>query len=161
MKSNVGTTVKNMGEKSGEPRQKSYPDVDWTLIYDEEEGNLLLILAKSEGEGKLQVGKTFNYNYVRKLEYEDNDSLNIVLDVDSSVGARSVKLNERNLVIDSCQPKPLKKDVQMKNNMNVALHLYIKGELMVSQATHHQSLPKNRNLNTRNIRKDRGKYIKY
>ena len=59
--------------------------MEWTLIYDEEEGNLL-ILAKSEGEGRLQVGKTFNYGFVRRLEYEDQDSLEIFFDVDSSWG---------------------------------------------------------------------------
>ena len=47
-KSSVGTTVKNMGEKSGEPHLKSYLEVEWTLIYDENEGNLILILTKSE-----------------------------------------------------------------------------------------------------------------
>ena len=124
-----------MGEKSGEPRQKSYPDVDWTLIYDEEEGNLLLILAKTEGEGSLQVGKTFNYGFVRRFEYEDQDSSNIVFDVDSLVGEQKIMLDENNFVIDSCHPKALKKDVQTKNNLIVALRPYIKGELMVSQAT--------------------------
>ena len=71
LKSSVGTTTKTLGQKSGEPRQKSYPGVEWTLIYDEEEGNLLLILAKNEGEGRLQVGKTFNYGFVRRFEYEE------------------------------------------------------------------------------------------
>ena len=73
-KSTVGTTMKNFRDKSGEPRLKSSPLVEWALIYTEEEGDLLLILAKSEGEGKLQVGKKFIYGYVRNIEYEDNDS---------------------------------------------------------------------------------------
>ena len=51
------------------------------------------------------------------------------------MGERKVKLDERNFVIDSCHPKALKKDVQTKNNLIVALRPYIKGELMVSQAT--------------------------
>ena len=65
--------------KTREPRLKSYPHVEWTLIYSEEEGDLLLILAKSEGEGKLQVGKTFNYRQIKNVEYEDNDSSNLLL----------------------------------------------------------------------------------
>ena len=72
--------------KIGEPRLKSYSHVEWTLIYSEEEGDLLLILAKSEGEGKLQVGKTFNYRQIKNVEYEENDSSNLLLDVDSSMG---------------------------------------------------------------------------
>ena len=60
-KSSVGNTTKTLGDKSGEPRLKSYPHVEWTLIYDKGEGDLLLIFAKSEGDGKLQVEKSFNY----------------------------------------------------------------------------------------------------
>ena len=107
--SSVGTIIKTLGEKSEEPHQKSYPNVEWTLIYDEKEGKLLLILAKNDGEGRLQVGKTFNYDFVRRFEYEDQDSSNIVFNVDSSVGERKVKLDERNFVIDSCPQKLLKK----------------------------------------------------
>ena len=47
-------TSNTLGEKSsGEPRLKSYPHDEWTLIYTEDEGDLLLIFAKSKGEGKL------------------------------------------------------------------------------------------------------------
>ena len=51
---------------------------------------MLLILEKSEGEGKLQVGKTFTYGQIKNIEYEDNDSLNLLFDVDSSVGMRKI-----------------------------------------------------------------------
>ena len=135
-KSTVATTMKTFGDESGEPRLKSYPHVEWTLICTEEEGDPLLILAKSKGEGKLKMGKTI-YNYVKNIEYEDNDSSNIWFDVDCSMGARRVKIDEvqRNFITDSCHPKALKKDVQTKNNLIVALSPYIKGELMVMQAT--------------------------
>ena len=89
-KSSVGNTMKTLATKSGEPLPKSYPHVEWTLIYSEEEGDLFLIFAKSEGEGKLQVGKTFNYGEIKNIEYEDNDSLNLLFDVDSSVGMRKI-----------------------------------------------------------------------
>ena len=108
--------------------------MEWTLIYSEEEGDLLLILAKSEGEGKLQVGKTFNYGQIKNVEYEDNDSSNLLLHVDSSMGMQRVGVDEGNFITDSCHPKALKKDVETKNNLIVALRSYIKGELMVAQA---------------------------
>ena len=50
------------------------------------------------------------------------------------MGARRVKIDERNFVTDSCHPKALKKDVQTKNNLIVALCSYIKEELMITQA---------------------------
>ena len=77
----------------------------------------------------------FNYGYVRKLEYGDSDSSNIVFNLDSSVGAGRVKLDECNLIINSCHPKPPKKDFQTNNHFIVALRPYIKVELMVSQET--------------------------
>ena len=135
-KSSVGNTTKTLGDKSGEPRLKNYPHVEWTLIWTEEEGDPLLILAKSEGEGKLKMGKTFIYSYVKNIEYDDNDSSNIWFDVDSSMGAHRVKIDEFqcNFIIDSYHPKDLKKDVQTKNNLIVALRPYSKRELMGTQA---------------------------
>ena len=68
-------------------------------------------------------------------EYEDNVLSNLFFDVDSSMEFRGVKLDECNFITNSCHPKAPKKDVQTKNNLIVALRLYIKGELMVTQAT--------------------------
>ena len=56
-KTSVSNTRKTLGDKSGEPRLKNYPHVEWTLIYIEGEGDLLLILAKSEGGDKFACGK--------------------------------------------------------------------------------------------------------
>ena len=103
-KSSIGNMTKTLDEKSGEPRLKSYSHVECTLIYAEEEGNLLLILARSRGDGKLQVGKTLTYDYVRNIEYEDNDSSNLFFDVDSSVGVCKVKIDEHNFITDSLKP---------------------------------------------------------
>ena len=47
---------------------------------------LLLIFATIQGKRKLKLGKSFNYGIVRNIEYEDSDSPNIFLDVESSVG---------------------------------------------------------------------------
>ena len=66
---------------------------------------------------------------------EDNDSSNILFDIDSSVGMRRVWIDEQKFITDSCHPKALKKDVQTANNFIVALRPYIKGELIVTQAT--------------------------
>ena len=83
-KSSVGNTMKTLANKLIEPRLKSYLHFEWTLIYPQEEGGWLLVFAKSEGEGKLQVGKTFTYGQIKNVEYEDNDSPNLLLDVESS-----------------------------------------------------------------------------
>ena len=60
----VGNTIKTLVDKPAKPRFKNYLDLEWTLIYAEEDGVLLLIFAKPEGQGKLQVGKTCTYGMV-------------------------------------------------------------------------------------------------
>ena len=94
-----------------QPRLKNYTALEWSLVYVEEDGVLLLIFSKSEGKGKLQLGKTFTYGKVRNIEYEDSDSSNIFLDVESSGGTRRVLVEEGNLVVECCHPKLLRKDM--------------------------------------------------
>ena len=89
-KSSIGNTIKTLADKPAEPLLKNYLYLEWTLIYAEEEGDLLLVFAKSEGQGKLQVGQTFTYGQIKNIEYEDNDSPNLLLDVESSGGMRRV-----------------------------------------------------------------------
>ena len=59
---------------------------------------------------------------------------NLILDVQSTAGKRRVMVDETNLVVDCCTPKVLRKDIQTKNNLIVALRPYLSGELMVAQA---------------------------
>ena len=95
---------------------------------------LLLIIAKSDGKGKLELGKTFNYGHVTKLEYEDIDSSSIIIDVSSSIGSRRLRLNKGNLVKNCCNPNSLRKDIQTKNNLLVAPRPYVTGEIMSGEA---------------------------
>ena len=74
----------------------------------------------------MQVGKT-TYGQTKNFEYEGNNSLNLLFDVDS--------LDEGNFITNSCHPKAFKTNVRTKNNLIVALHPYIKGGLMVLQAS--------------------------
>ena len=99
-------------EKASEVKYKNYPDLKCCLSYAEEDGVLLIITAKSDGKGKLQLGKAFNYGHVTKLEYEDIDSSSIMIDVSSSVGSRRVRRDKGNLIADCCNPKSLRKDIQ-------------------------------------------------
>ena len=137
-KSSVGNTknkqIMLVEDKSTEHKLKNYSHVEWSLTYIEEDGVLLLIFATSEGKGKLELGKTFPYGKVRNLEYEDSDSSIIFLEVESSGGIRRVQVDEGNLVPDVCHPKSLRKDMQTKNNLIVALRPYVTGEMMSTEA---------------------------
>ena len=48
-------------------------------------GVVLSIFTMTKGKGKLQLAKSFNYGKARNVEYEDSDSPNIFLDIESSV----------------------------------------------------------------------------
>ena len=75
----------------------------------------------------------FTYGRLRNVDYEDSESSNLILDVQSTIGKRRIVVDENNLVVDCCTPKVLRKDIQTKNNLIVALP-HVIGELMVAQA---------------------------
>ena len=62
---------------------KNYVKIEWSLVYSKESRVLLLIFAKSEGKGKLESRKMFTYGRLRNVDYEHNDSSNLLLDVES------------------------------------------------------------------------------
>ena len=82
----------------------------------------------------MELSKTFTYGKLHNLKYEDNDSTNLLLDVESLGGNRRVRVDEGNLVVDRCHPKILCKHVQTKNNLIIALRPYVIGELMIREA---------------------------
>ena len=100
---------------------KNYVKIEWSLVYSKESRVLLLIFAKSEGKGKLESGKMFTYRRLRNLHYEDNESSNLLLDVESSGRIRWVLVDKNNLVPECCSQKVLSKDIQTKNNLRVSL----------------------------------------
>ena len=87
-----------------DPKVKNYPKLEWSLVYSEENGVLLLIFAKSEGKGKLEQGKMFTYGRLRNVDYEDSESSNLLLDVQTTTGLRQVVIDENNLVLECCSP---------------------------------------------------------
>ena len=132
-----GTSKSSVGQPQvktieGKTEVKYFPKVEWSLAYSEENEVLLLIMAKSEGKGKLEQGKMFTYGSMWNVDYEDRESNNLILDVQSAASKRRVVVDETNLVVDYCTPKVLRKDIQTKNSLIVALRPYLSGELMVA-----------------------------
>ena len=66
------------------------------------------------------------------VDYEDSESTNLILDVQTTAGKRQVVVDENNLVPDCCTPKVLRNDIKKKNNLIVALRPYLSVELMVA-----------------------------
>ena len=81
----------------------------------------------------------FTYERMRNVDYEDSESHNLILDVQSTGGKGRVVVDETNLVVDCCTPKVLRKDIHTKNNLIVALRSYLSGELMVAHSPRHRN----------------------
>ena len=81
----------------GKTEVKYFPKVEWRLAYSEENGVLLLIMAKLEGKGKLEQGKMFIYGRMRSVDYEDSESNNLILDVQTTAGKRRVVVDKTTL----------------------------------------------------------------
>ena len=104
-KSSFGISMKQLKENLVESRMKNYVDLEWSLVYVEEDGVLLLIFAKFEGKGKLVLGKTFTYGKLRSAEYEVVILQISFIDVESSGGTRRVRVVEGNPVAEYCHSK--------------------------------------------------------
>ena len=77
---------------------KDYTGSEWALQYVSSSKKLVLIVARSAGPGKLAQGHTFSYGRVLRVDYEDPDSMNMILLVDCSKGVRKIFVLEDNLV---------------------------------------------------------------
>ena len=104
-KSSVGNPMKMVEPMPMDLKVKNYVKLEWSLVYAEEDGVLLLIFAKSEGKGKMQLVKMLTNGRFRNVEYEDSESQNLHLDVESSGGIKRVLVDEDNLVAAVVAPK--------------------------------------------------------
>ena len=82
----------------------------------------------------MKLCKIFIYGRLRNVLYEECDSPNLILDVESLGGTKHALVDDDNLVVECCTPKILRKDIQTKNNLIVALCPYVTGELMITEA---------------------------
>ena len=107
-KSSVGNPMKMVDSVRTDPKVKNCVKLEWSLVYSEENGILLLIFAKPEGKCKLESGKMFTYGRLRNVDYKDSEFSNLLLGVESSAGIQRVLVDENNLVLKCCSPMNIK-----------------------------------------------------
>jgi hypothetical protein len=88
-----------------------------------------LIVACSLGIRKLTQGRTFSYGRLLQVDYEDPDSMNMILLVDCSKGVRKIFVLEDNLVKANCGPQVLREAIEASTNLIPALRPYINGHV--------------------------------
>ena len=75
------------------------------------------------------------YGRILRLDYEDFDSVNILVMIDCSKGVHKVYLSEDWLVKKSCGPESFKLDLESSQNLIVTLRPYIQGHKNLRDAS--------------------------
>ncbi len=101
---------------------------EWALQYQEKARRVLLLLGKIVGDDVLEAGHAFAYGKVRKIDYQDEDSSNLVGYIETSKGERIILVSEYKLILASCVPLELQKRINTSNNLIVALQPFTVGQ---------------------------------
>ena len=82
----------------------------------------------------LKKDTTFMFGRILRLDYEDSDSVNILVMIDYSEGVRKVYLSEDRLVNKSCGLESFKLDLDSSQHLIVTLRPYIQGHKSLRDA---------------------------
>ena len=110
-------------------KAKDMTTFEWAIHYHESARKLLLLLGKITGQGVLERGHVFTYGKIARVDYEDDDSTDLRVKVDTSKGERNIKLSEYMLVYSACEPIELQKVLTEGENIIVTLQPFIAGDV--------------------------------
>ena len=110
-------------------------DNEWCMQYVDSKKKVVLYTAKKKGDGQLGKHTAFMYGHILRLDYEDSDSVNLLVMIDCSKGVRKVYMSEYRLVMKSCGPESFKLDLESSQNLIVTLRPYIQGHKNLRDAS--------------------------
>ena len=84
----------------------------WCMQYVDSKKKVVFYTAKKKGDGQLDKDKPFMYDRILRIDYEDSNSLNILVMIDCSKGVRKLLLSEDQIVKKFCGPEPFKLDLE-------------------------------------------------
>ena len=87
------------------------------MQYVEWNKKVILLIARNKGRGQLTKECLFSYGGVLRLDYEDPESLNLILSVDCSKGVHKMYVSEDRLVKESCDLESFKGAIETSNNL--------------------------------------------
>ena len=103
--------------------------------YVDSKKKVMLYTTKKKGDGHLEKDTPFMYGCILRFDYEDSDSINILVMIDCSKGVRKVYLSEDWLVKKCCGPESFKLDLESSQNLIVTLRPYIQGHITLRDAS--------------------------
>ncbi|KAH6555676.1 hypothetical protein KP509_1Z236600 [Ceratopteris richardii] len=108
-------------------------NLEWCLQYVEENNVVLLVFAGAYGRGKITTTQGFQYGLVYKLDYEDEDSDNLLFLVETLKGLRNVICKMDFLCPECCVPAGFAKICRDSVNLIKDLMPWIQGNIMPTQ----------------------------
>ena len=110
-------------------------DKEWCMQYVDSKKKVVLYTAKKKGDNQLEKDTTFMYGRILRLDYEDSDSVNILVMIDCSKGVRKVYLSENRLVNKSCGVEYFKLHLESSQILIVTLRPYIQGHISLGNSS--------------------------
>jgi hypothetical protein len=107
---------------------KDMTQFEWSLHYQEQASRLILILGKVTRDGVIKSGHVFSYGRVLLVDYEDDNSPNLIMKLETSKGERNINLSEGKLVLTSCGPPELGRMLSKSDNIIRTLHPFVSGQ---------------------------------
>ena len=86
---------------------KDITEHKWAMQYVNSNKKVVLLISQNKDQGKLGKDKPFSYDRILRLDYEDPDSVNLILLVDCSKGVHKIFVSKDLLMKDSCGPESI------------------------------------------------------
>ena len=108
---------------------KHMTNFEWAIHYHEGTREVLHVLRKFTGQAILERDHAFTYGKIVWFDYQDEDSTNLRVKVETSKGERTIKVSEYMLVYSACEPIELQKVLTEGDNIIVTLQPFIVGDV--------------------------------
>jgi hypothetical protein len=108
---------------------KDMTQFEWSLRYQEQASRFILILGMVMGDGVIKSDHVFSYGRVFRVDYEDDNSPNLIMKLETSKDERNITLSEGKLVLTSCEPLELGRMLSKSDNIIRTLHPFMSGHV--------------------------------
>ena len=108
---------------------KDMTTFEWAIHYHKTARKLLLVLGKITSQCVLERGHAFTYGKIFRFDYEDDDSIDLRVKIETSKGEHNIKVSEYMLVYSACEPIEVQKVLTEGNNIIVTLQPFIVGDV--------------------------------
>ena len=108
---------------------------EWAMQYVDSKKKVVLLVTRVAGRGILAQERPFAYGKILRLDYEDEDTTNLIVLVNCSKGVRKMLVSEDYLLKDSCGPESFRNAIETGSNLITTLRPYIQGHVNLKAAS--------------------------